>query len=394
MSQAVRRIQHILDPLLNWSVERKMVVILFFGMVAFPLTSLLTLESKGPEVTSSLLVAMLCGSIILLIPIAKWMSHVVALRNIKELNTQCQLLKQGDYNHVELPSGEMEGHDFTTLKRNMHWMGYTIASRESRLQSAMADLASAQRQITESLDYASLIQRSFLPDRKGLAEALPKHFLLWQQRDAVGGDSYWFKPHGNGFFVGVVDCTGHGVPGAFMTLIVHSLLEKAVADCSKSPAQLLGRMNRHIKDSLKQHQQGAMSDDGMDCCLCYVDLKEDVLLFAGANTPLYVYDGEDVQVVKGDRCGLGYVRSPHDFVFTDVTIDLTVGKRFYMITDGVVDQVGGKGFPFGKRRFKEFVETARSLPMDQQGKALTRRLTAYQGDEIRRDDLTALGFEI
>ncbi|CCH50159.1 PP2C family protein-serine/threonine phosphatase [Pseudodesulfovibrio piezophilus] len=384
----------LVDSLLNWSVERKMVVLLLLGIVLFPLTTLLILQSQGAQLATNFLVGLLAVAIITLVPFAKMISHLVALRSIKELNDQCKLLKRGDYAHVDLPAGDDEGHDFLTLKRNMHWMGYTIATREQRLQSAMKDLAVAQRQIGESLDYASLIQTSFLPDREAFSELLPEHFLIWSQRDKVGGDSYWFKQSGDGFFLGVIDCTGHGVPGAFMTLIVHSLLEEAMDGDPESPAIILSRMNQLIKDALKQHKKGAMSDDGMDCTLCHLDPKTGKLLFAGANNPLFIVEKDEVRSIKGDRCGLGYIRSPRDFSFTDVEMSLAPGTRVYMATDGIVDQVGGdKGFPFGKRRFMDFIKQTRQLPMEQQGSALMRLFADYQGEQTRRDDVTVLGFE-
>lgn len=384
-----------LNSVLNWSVERKMVIMLMIGIVIFPLVSLVLLQSQGPQATTNFLVGLLAVSIITLVPFAKVMSHVVALRSIRELNAQCKLLKQGNYAHIDLPPSDKEGHDFLTLKRNMHWMGYTIATREQRLKSAMKDLAVAQRHIGESLDYASLIQTSFLPNREVLSEFLPEHFLIWSQRDKVGGDSYWFKKSGDGFFVGVIDCTGHGVPGAFMTLIVHSLLSKAVSGSSDSPAEILGRMNRLIKDALGQNGKGAVSDDGMDCTLCYVNPKEGTLTFSGANNPLYIVENGKVRAIKGDRCGLGYIRSPRDYSFTDVDVPVQQGMRIYMATDGIVDQIGGdKGFPFGKRRLMEFMELTNQLSLGEQGADLMRLFSAYQGDENRRDDVTVLGFEL
>ena len=385
------------QALMNWSVERKMLIMLFSMTVLMPLVVLLVLQAKGEQVTLNFLVVLTTGTIILLVPMAKWVSHAVALRNIKELNVQCQKLKRGDYAHVALADGELdgEGHDFLQLKRNMHWMGYAIASREQRLKSAMTDLSKAQRQIQESIEYASVIQTAFLPDTVRLAESLPKHFLIWEQRDKVGGDSYWFKPWDKGFFVGVIDCTGHGVPGAFMTLIVHSLLDKAIAEGGFSPAAVLGSMNRLIKDALHQNTADSISDDGMDCALCFVDIVNAKLVFAGANLPLYINDFEGGRVIKGDRCGLGYVRSPRNFKFADVEMPLTSRACFYLATDGLIDQAGGeKGFPFGRRRFMQFIQDNDQRPIADQGERLMRVLADYQGGETRRDDMTVLGFEV
>ncbi|MCJ2163375.1 SpoIIE family protein phosphatase [Pseudodesulfovibrio sp. S3] len=323
------------------------------------------------------------------------MSHVVALRNIRELNEQCRLLKQGSYTQLDLPSADCDGHDFLTLKRNMHWMGHSIAVRELKLQKAMSDLAAAQHQVGQSLEYASLIQTSFLPNMVDLYDYIPDHFLIWAQRDTVGGDAYWLRTSLNGFFLGVIDCTGHGVPGAFMTLIVTALLEKASSDGVVSPAVILSRMNCLIKDALGQNDRDAKSDDGMDCALCYVNPVEGEVVFAGANSPLYVLDSTGPRCIKGDRCGLGYVRSSREFVFRDVVVPVTDRTRFYLTSDGLVDQVGGEGgFPFGKSRFMAFMEERRHAPIAAQGAEIMHVLKEYQGDESRRDDVTVLGFEL
>ncbi|SOB60091.1 Protein serine/threonine phosphatase [Pseudodesulfovibrio profundus] len=383
------------QALLNWSVERKMTVLLLVIIVLFPLATFVILQSGGTEQATNFLIGIIVASIVLLVPFAKWMSHVLALGSIKDINAQCLLLKEGKYAQVDLPPVEAEGNDFQTLKRNMHWMGHTIAVREHRLQAAMAKLATAQRQIGESLDYAHLIQTSFLPARAELSDYIPNHFLIWEQRDTVGGDAYWLKHTENGFFVGVIDCTGHGVPGAFMTLIVAALLEKAASDGTTSPAVVLGRMNRLIKESLGQTDRDAQSDDGMDCSLCHVDSETGEIVFSGANSPLFIVDDEGARCIKGDRCGLGYVRSDPDFVFTDVPIETASAQRIYLASDGLLDQVGGeRNFPFGKRRFMEFLEQHRKVPLDAQGAELVKVLNGYQGNETRRDDVTVIGFEL
>lgn len=380
---------------MSWSVQSKITSILLPLMVLAPLGILIILESKGSEYTSNILVGVISIAMVLLIPFSKGMSWIIALGSINELDAHCRKLRKGDYGHETTPPDVIAGHDFISLKRNMHWMGYAIATREKKLADAMKELTAAKQQIEESLEYASLIQTAFLPGTQRLREIFPRHFLLREQRESVGGDSYWFKEWGTGFFLGVIDCTGHGVPGAFMTLIVQSLLERNSTVVSTSPAEVLGNMNRLIKEALGQDSREARSDDGMDCVLCYVDPVMKKLTFAGANTPLYVADRNKIRLIKGDRCGLGYVRSPENFEFTDHELELETGMRIYIATDGITDQVGGKkGFPFGKRRLMRFMEENMETPITDQKEALKCLLAEYQGDETRRDDVTVLGFEI
>lgn len=383
-----------------WSVRRKMNVLLLVTLVLLPLSLLLTGQALGPKTQANVIVALLVGAVILFAPLSWLLSHLMASRSIRELNDQCYRLKQGDFTLEELPPERGEEHDFLRLKRNLHWMGYALAAREERLSSAMQRLSEAQHQIGESIDYAALIQRSFLPDAAELGTLFSDHFLLWDQRDRVGGDSYWMRRTGDGFFVAVIDCTGHGVPGAFMTLIVHALFEQAADTCRRQgretdPGSVLSELNRLIKDALGQNEGGGMSDDGLDCGLCHVNPQAGELVYAGARNPLYVLEDQDVRELRGDRCGIGYVRSPRDFAFSSQPLRFAKGQRFYMATDGAVDQVGGtKRFPFGKRRLKEFFLEHAKLPLAGQDRRLAEALEQYRGEEPRRDDITVLGFEI
>lgn len=384
-----------LNYLMNWSVQRKMLTIMLGVTIFGPLTVLIILETKGAAFASGVLAGVLSLTVLLLLPFTKVLSNIVALKHINEMNDHCNRLKRGDYSFVEELSDEVEGHDFINLKRNMFWMGHAISAREKKLADAKSELAQAKHQIDESIEYASFIQRAFLPGTNRLRKFLPLSFLLWHQRDSVGGDSYWFKEWGDGFFIGVIDCTGHGVPGAFMTLIVQSLLDRSATVQSASPAEVLGNMNRLIKEALGQDCKGSSSDDGMDCVLCYLNTATKKITFSGANSPLYISDSKGVRFIKGDRCGLGYVRSPDDFTFTDHELELCSGMRFYLTTDGIIDQVGGeKRFPFGKRRLMRFIEKNMDTPIFGQGEAIEKELIDYQGNEARRDDITVLGFEI
>lgn len=385
----------------GWSVRRKMNILLFATLILLPLLLLLAGQAGGAALQTNVIVAVLAGSVILFAPLSYGLTQLMALRSIRELNDQCYRLKEGDFALDELPPEQGEEHDFLRLKRNLHWMGYALAAREERLASAMQRLADAQRQIGESIDYAALIQRSFLPDASLLDARFQSHFLLWSQRDRVGGDSYWIHATPTGFFVAIIDCTGHGVPGAFMTLIVQSLFEQAAALVAESaapadPGAVLSHLNRLIKDALGQNRgDSGMSDDGLDCCLCHVDPGRGEVVFAGANNPLYVLESGEVTQHKGDRCGIGYVRSPRDFTFTSRPIPHGPGARFYMATDGITDQVGGpKRLPFGKRRLREFFVRHASTPLAGQDRLLLDEVEAYRAEEPRRDDMTVLGFEI
>ncbi len=411
-----------LDGLAEIPVRRKVAALLFVLGILAPLALLIVLQAGGERPASSALVLYCVGMILLLAPGSALLSHVLALRSIRSLNLQSQRLKMGDFTLEDLPPERGEEHDFLRLKRNLHWMGYALKSREDKLASAVSSLAEAQSQIGESIDYASLIQRAFLPGAAELGAVLAAasqstgqtddgqtggqpglqaggHFLINRQLGSVGGDACWCKAVSSGFWLAVVDCTGHGVPGAFMTLIVHSMFERAFqalnAAEENSPGALLGRVNRLIKEALGQTGDASLADDGMDCSLCLADLQAGTLTFAGARGALYVAQGAALQVLKGEARGAGYVRTRMDQTFADVHLPLAPGMRLYMTTDGLLDQVGGeRGLPFGRKRFLEFLAAEADQPLARQGQALLPLLDAYRGRESQRDDITVLGFEL
>jgi PAS domain S-box-containing protein len=269
-----------------------------------------------------------------------------------------------------------EGHDITELKR------------------AEQKLAEAFDVITSSINYATHIQRSLLPPPESLSAGLPHHFILWEPRDHVGGDIYFFKPWGLGRLLALVDCTGHGVPGAFMTMIANGALDMAIMECPPGGvAVLLQRTHQLIQASLGQDQDSGASDDGLEMGICYIAPGKHEMVFSGARFSLfYVEDGE-VFEVKGDRTGIGYRGIPKNASFTDHSIDIGNGRSFYMTSDGLIDQVGGeKRRSYGKRRFMELLSGMATLPMNERRDRIRDALEDFQADQRRRDDVSVIGF--
>ena len=263
-----------------------------------------------------------------------------------------------------------------------------------QLQESQDRIAAANRQIMESIHYASRIQSAVLPSPRTLAMATADHFLIWEPRDIVGGDFYWFRQVDGGYLTVLGDCTGHGVPGAFMTLIVGGLLEQVVANAPPDdPAGMLGQLHRELQISLGQHRAEALAEDGLEAGVCFVNGSERRLVFAGAHLSLWCGAGGEAKEIRGDRPGLGFSRFGPDTVFTNVPIELGRGQAFYMTTDGLIDQVGGeRRRPFGKRRLAQFVAEHHRRPMTDQASILGQMLQVHQGHEARRDDVAVLGF--
>ena len=257
------------------------------------------------------------------------------------------------------------------------------------------------RQVMQSIDYASVIQRAMLSaSRAAMTQALDDACLVWEPRDVVGGDFYHFESHADGWFAAVADCTGHGVPGAFLTLIASSSLKQALElHGPHDPARLMREVNRSMKRVLGQHGdsgKASESDDGMDACFFWFDRASRTLTSAHAKMALFVLsaDGTDVATVEGKRAGLGYVDTPDDMQWDNHSLQLEPGAMVFVCTDGVIDQIGGpKHIAFGKQRLRRTLleHGSGSLRMPELARVVMDIHAHYQGTQRRRDDICFFG---
>ena len=272
-----------------------------------------------------------------------------------------------------------------------------------QLMRVVADMQAARnRQIMQSIEYASVIQRSMLrTSRDTMLHTLEDADLVWEPRDLVGGDFYYFVARSDGWFGAVADCTGHGVPGAFMTLIASSCLAQAIDQHGPAdPALLLGSVNCGIKQMLGQvggQDETPESDDGMDAACFWYDIATRRLIFAGAKTSLFVLHpgGDGVEMVDGDRKCVGYVDSELDFTWQKRAVQMQAGSLVFVTTDGLVDQVGGpKSIAFGKRRIRDLILANRDRPSSEINRAVQQAISEWQGPNHRRDDVTFFCFRV
>ncbi|MCP5371423.1 MAG: transporter substrate-binding domain-containing protein [Hyphomicrobiales bacterium] len=275
-------------------------------------------------------------------------------------------------------------------------LGHEIAKRrqaQEQLSLAHARLTDAHGQISDSIEYASRIQRSVLPSDRTLAEYLNEHFVLWEPRDVVGGDIYWCRRWHGGLLVILGDCTGHGVPGAFMTLISDGALDQAMAEAPAGDlGELVRLMHQGVQMTLNQHQAGKTSGDGLELGACFLD-GAGALHFVGARFDLYEATGGTVRQIRGAKRGLGYRGIPLHQTYPTVSVALRPGQTFYMTSDGLIDQVGGERLrSFGKRRFMRLLREIHVRSLDAQREAIHLALTQFQGEERRRDDVSVIGF--
>jgi serine phosphatase RsbU (regulator of sigma subunit) len=257
-------------------------------------------------------------------------------------------------------------------------------------------LRAANATIMEGIQYAQTIQGALLPREADIHRVTRDYCCIWRPRDLIGGDMFAFETVPEGFVVAVMDCTGHGVPGAIMTMIARTCLARAIQEKGyEDPAAVLACLNTLVQQTLNQHRKDTPSDDGLDIGLCCVNKKEEVLTFAGAKISLFFLLDQRVQEVRPDKQSIGYKTSSLDFTYTNHHVEAGRGIPFYMTTDGLTDQIGGpRGFPFGKRRFWTVIAERRDVPMLEQMKALELSFDRWRGVEPQVDDVTCLGFRV
>ncbi|GAA3407646.1 SpoIIE family protein phosphatase [Paenibacillus hodogayensis] len=263
---------------------------------------------------------------------------------------------------------------------------------ERQIALRTKELAEQNEKMLDSIDYASRIQQAVLPSAAELAAALPDHFVLWKPRDVVGGDFYWVRQVREGVLVAVGDCTGHGVPGAFMSIMTVSMLDQIVKGGGTcEPADVLSQLNRSIKRTLNQIGKEGLTDDGLDIGLCL--LTERGVTYAGAGCSLYIRKAEGLVEIEGNRKSPGYRKTPDDYAFIAAHVETAPDDRLYIATDGLTDQNGGeKDYSFGKTRLKRWLEANAHLPPERQKLLLEEVLAEYRGAEPQRDDITVFGF--
>lgn len=255
------------------------------------------------------------------------------------------------------------------------------------------ELAEKNQKIIDSIDYAKRLQESILPSQQELKDVFRESFILWRPRDIVGGDLYWVRRiDQTKSITAIMDCTGHGVPGAFMTMAVNTILNQIIDEKHENPAIIISELNRRVKETLHRNVQNRITDDGLDIGICLAEGSKR-LIFAGAKISLYVRRDNEIRVIKGDNRSIGYYRSREDMVFTNHTLAIEEGDLFYLSTDGYLDQNGGpRDYPLGRERFVKIIEQLGAKSLSEQEQAFETALYAYMGDEVQRDDITVIGF--
>ena len=264
--------------------------------------------------------------------------------------------------------------------------------------------------LTDSIQYASLIQNSILPRKEELSQYIKDFFIIWKPRDIVGGDFYWFYPiqDTKNYIISVIDCTGHGVPGAFMSMTANSILNNIVREKQiYEPDEILNLLHKEIRYTLRQ-QAKESQQDGMDISLCFIDVNRKEIHFSGAIQSLYFVRISNIQQgisndeviierIRGDRFSIGGRQKEEERIFTNHKIQYNSGDSIYLLSDGLADQkikIDGKETRLKTKRVEQMFLKYYKLRMKEQKEKIDNELMELQGEIEQRDDIMILGVEL
>ncbi|MDP2388017.1 MAG: SpoIIE family protein phosphatase [Bacteroidota bacterium] len=255
-------------------------------------------------------------------------------------------------------------------------------------------------QVTDSIRYAKRIQEAILPPESVVSSILPNSFILYKPKDIVSGDFYWLDKKENRSMVAAVDCTGHGVPGAFMSIVGYNLLKDIVTNSSlTAPGEIMDAMsdgvNKTLHNKTKNGAEGGQTKDGMDMTLVSIDYAKMELQFAGANNPLYIIRNGEIIQYKADKFPIGYSIFDEPKKYTTHTIPVQKKDTVYIFSDGYADQFGG---PKGKKlmlgKFREILFEASKLPVEEQKQFLNETIESWKGNHEQVDDILVIGINL
>jgi sigma-B regulation protein RsbU (phosphoserine phosphatase) len=347
--------------------------------------------------------ALVAFGLVLLAVLALFVLSVdrLLLRPLRGLHRSAMALASGRFD-VDLPAAGQDelgdlnrafSHMARQLANHTHELEEQVRCRTAELFEANTAMAAAQKKLGDSIQYASLIQRALLPDRELTTLLGEHHLVLWRPRDVVGGDFYLFRAEGERYLLGIVDCAGHGVPGALMTMLARAAFDDAMNRHGLDrPATLLQQADATLRRMLDQARLPRAIATSTDAALVHIDRTARSLRYAGAKIDLYWSDGEEVHRLPAQRRSLCDRKPTH---YVEQEIPLRAGITYTLVTDGYLDQAGGElGFGFGDTRFCDLLRHVARLPLSRQAAALDEAFESWRRGLPQRDDITLLSFRL
>jgi len=270
-----------------------------------------------------------------------------------------------------------------------------VVSQKSEIETQNQKLEILYKHVTDSIKYAKRIQEAILPPLEMIKELLPNAFILYQPKDIVSGDFYWLAAKDNKILFAAIDCSGHGVPGALMSIVGYNVLKHIIANTNNiEPAIILNALNVGVTETLRQSNAEAATKDGMDIALCTIDYKTLELQYAGAYNPLYLIRNGELLITKADKFPIGLRMNEQENFFTNHSIQLQKDDSIYIFSDGYADQFGGpRGKKFMLNQFKELLLNNHTRQLEEQKKHLQNTLNNWKGSLEQVDDILIIGLK-
>lgn len=290
---------------------------------------------------------------------------------------------------------EQEQKEFAEKNRRLWEMSLSIQREKEHIAILKSDIEKKHRSVTDSIRYARRIQLAVLPPKDVLKESFADYFLFWRPREIVSGDFYWMKKSGDIVAFTVADCTGHGVPGSFMSLLGITFLNDICANLDENtlPSDILEKLRECITGALSQDISANEPQDGMDMAFCILNLKTKKLRFSGGNNPLYLIRDGVLTEFKSVKNPIGYYPRPKKF--ETIETDLQSGDWLYMFSDGLADQFGGKdNRKLTYKRFREFLTENAVFSGETQSEKLGAFMDSWQNGRPQMDDMMTGGYKI
>ncbi len=270
-----------------------------------------------------------------------------------------------------------------------------VVRQKEKIEIQNGKLEILYKHVTDSIRYAKRLQDAILPPGNFVKELMPDSFILFKPKDIVSGDFYWLNQKGNRVLVSAVDCTGHGVPGAFMSLVGNNMLNQVVKDNEIVDAgDVLNKLNTLAAATISKKSEDGAIRDGMDLSLCIIDHENMVMDYAGANNPLYYFRNGEFNEVKADKFPIGYYTEEAKS-FSNKQLKIKKGDTFYIFSDGYSDQFGGpRSKKFMVNQFRTLLNRIHRMPMDQQKEILNQTIEKWRGGLEQVDDILVIGFRV
>jgi len=311
------------------------------------------------------------------------------------LERTAEVLQQNEKLQAQKAELEQQTEEILAQRDLVESQNQSIFAQNEYLEAQQEKIQLQNKNITASINYAKRIQKAMLPSQNLLEEILPKSFVYFNPRDIVSGDFYFFAEKDDKIVIAAVDCTGHGVPGAFMSVIGNDLLTQIVVWRGITESNLiLNELHNGVVQTLKQEE--TENRDGMDISLCVLNTTTNEIQYSGAkNSLLYITPNGKINQIKGDRYHVGGVAKQLERDFTAHTLTPEKGTRFYLLTDGYLDQFGGKhSKKYSKRRFQLLIEKLKSFHIFELKHEVERNFIEWKGGEKQIDDVLVIGFEM